>query len=61
MLRDWGIRGFGRLERLLLIFGISLVCIYLVNLAYSAVYSRARVTKLAVGWRRYVDHKACSC
>ena len=31
------------LERLLLIFGISLVSLYLANLAYSAVYSRASV------------------
>lgn len=43
MLQDRGIRGFGRLQRLLLIFGISLVSLYLGNLAYSAVYSRVSV------------------
>ena len=41
MLRDRGIRGLGRLQRLLLIFGISLASLYLGNLVYSAVYSRA--------------------
>jgi sortase A len=43
VLQDRGFRGFGRLQRWLLIFGISLVSLYLGNLAYSAVYSRASV------------------
>ena len=43
MLRDRTIRSFSSLERLLLFFGIFLVSIYLTNLAYSAVYSRASV------------------
>jgi sortase A len=37
------IRGFNKLERLLLFFGILLVSVYVANRAYSAIYSHASV------------------